>query len=632
MAASVHHKQVRSPASLESLTRSVDVLILCKEGRIESLRRMLDDNPAILYEKDPRGRGIAYYATLSQSLPMCQFIYGKDPNLFNSQEGIVAFREALFLKNHSIIDWFLKIDPMHILQRDENGDTSIIWACKKKFVDVVDLLLRKNPNLIYDKDLATGSTPFLVACGLADLQLAKRIYRENSWVINFRDKFEATSVLKALQASDGIEVVRWLFSEVGAFVLSEEEVGCFVKIIPTLGPRIVSKVMLASQMHNFVSHARIIKRCVKDQRVLRHLEDLLSTLPREFEFRGQVNTHLEGDALIEYYNMSIEDIPSIENPCDSLMVLFNALTEKDYLLNMQLGEEKVMFTTEDATVAREGQLRVCDKFFIAIRNEKPDQSIPVGKELFYYIHLKRILKHLVQFLENSKEPQKKSECFTYLKMMTEVSETCYTNYSTMLHSMYAALKDNSSFSEASTQEDLLWKQFSHEMTGFYRRKIEARAFRSFDGLDAHEASVIQKFFNESNIPYLGGAIVFEQIHQFPALLGIRKEILKIEDSDDSLGFMTDGDLYDETKLKFIDQFHRKINSIEFIYNGLKDFLVTKLNGSESARFLSLLNDWLEHNGIHSTERVLEYQETGAYIVKSEGLVEMLQQFRRRIEI
>lgn len=620
-----------SPASVESLTRGLEVFNLCKRGNVESLERLLGNNPALIHQKDEQGNGLSYYAVESSSLTMCRLIYEKNVDLFSSSNpvGRSAFKKALSMGNDRVVDWFLRKDEKLLLERDENGDSPIIWASKAGLLRVVELILAKHSRLIFERDGATGGNLFLIVCGLGDLGLAQRIYKENAYVVNFRDKFGETPLLKAFKSPNGIVVVKWLFSVLKERITCEEEVGYFIKAIPSLERSVVTRVLRESAPANFICYFREIRSLVRNPRDRANLEALAKELPAEFDYRGQGTVHLTGRSLIEYYNVVIEDIPAIKDPCNRLMAIFYQLTEEDYLVNMNLGRQGELAAPSEAAKRRERELSLCHQFIIeAIDQEKPDKSIPKGAEVFYYIHLKRIFKHLVRYLEQSK--YKKDETFSYLSMITKVSGTCYTNYSTLCHNMYGALAEDPSLVEAASQEDQPAVQFFNEMTAFYKRKIQGKALRVFQGLDAHVVSVIQRFFDQSNIPYFGEVAPFDELNELPALLTIRKDILRIVETQDDLGFYTELDLYDQTRDAVVLKFKEEVNSIKVIYEGLKEFLLFKLNGSDSPRFLEALNEWLTEKGI-STAAVLEYdEENKSYALNNSGVCEMLKKFPRKI--
>lgn len=735
--------QAVSSHEVESLTRNMKFLSLCK-STTQELIKACEEDPELLKEKNKDGTGMLLEAVKRNSVELCALLYKKDVSLFLSgeEELLDAFKEALFTEHVEVREWLYKKSPWVLHQRDRNGDTCMLWACRECkevegreiFYRIVKWCLANCSYVVLDEDKKTGERPFLIACSLGDLELAKMIYAIIS-IANYRDNSGETSLLKALKAPNGISLARWLLDNPTIYIESREEVRYLAKVIKEIGEELLLKIIFKTSHALLIPYMEEILEMTRNREVVERFKYVLESLPNGFAYpkaKGAAlaaaealprNEVLEAEAVsvIDYYNTVIPDAPEIENPYQRLFDLFASLTEEDFLFNISMDKKRTLTVPLDHSQSREHQLLLCEAFLMAIgvdkkafsipheienpyqrvldlfdgltaqdlflnitpvrrkelvgqleakrleakqmrgnqfslcasfldriAQETPDKSIPVGQEEFYYRHLRRILKHLVLYLESARDSKKgfKEECFTDLGEIQKVSGTCYPNYSTLLHSMYGRISQDVSFVEKASEEDLPSQHFLSQMIAFYREKIKNKALSYLDGEDTHVASVLQRFFRDENIPCEVETIAYA--HEVPALLDIRARILKVENI--SAQRMTDLQVYNATKALFIRKFNSEVNSIRFIYEGLEEFLLKNLNGRRSSDFLEKLRDWLEDKKIPAhalldcnevpvseglpvrAGEVVSVKTKLVYAIKPEGFPKLLEKLPKVIQL
>jgi hypothetical protein len=139
--------------------------------------------------------------------------------------------------------------------------------------------------------------------------------------------------------------------------------------------------------------------------------------------------------------------------------------------------------------------------------------------------------------------------------------------------------------------------FLKEMKAFYKNKIEHKVNGYLEKVTVEEGSVLQRFLGEENIPYGIKTTNSDSTDKRKALKGIREHLLHIVTLDSDISQMSDEDNYGLTKKMFLEKFHREVNSVDFMYQELRNFLSQNLNGEDSSRFLIALRIWLKEQDI-----------------------------------
>lgn len=639
MASCVKSDQIRCATGVNSGNKKPSltdgsVIKIFQENDVEGLRKLILEYPSILTEKDSKGVGIASYVANSDSIELCEVVFGKNPELFSpkNEQGRTAFRDALYINAFKAVCWMKDKDLNHFFEKDENGDNVTTWAAKNGFEDVMSFLVNEDPTCVFDMNDKTKETPFLIACRMGHMGLIEMLFNVDVRVLHSRNSYNETSFQLACQSDESVELVGWFCSCVNYGIYSEVEAECFIEIMKRLDKELVKAILGRSSLYCFIPKIGKIKRFLGEESdTVKKLKSLVEGFPKRFVFQQTEAPFVTDEEIIRYYDLIIPDIESITDPCRDLKRLFEVLTEQDHLENMNLGRKEAFATQEEARLERKKILTSCDFLLDVIEQEKPDQSIPVGQERFYYAHLKKIEKHLVHSFQNPKDlsQNQKNNLFTYLRMIDGASGSCYPNYSTMFHSLYANLTNDSSVAERVAQEELPSGQFFHEMKAFYERKIKARASSFFQDTDTHVVSVLQKFFKEAFIPYYGQDVSYYEEHSFPALLVIRKDILNIK-LDENDNYWDPSELYEDTKGLFLYKFNRAISSENFFYKGAQEFLLQRLKADNSEQFLAKLNDWLTENGIPTDSVLIWDEDRKEYILNPAGLCDMLKKFPKEI--
>jgi hypothetical protein len=630
-----------------------DVIAACREDL------------GILEEKDQNGEGVLALAGKRGFTNLIDYVYEQKRALFSEEnpELLNALREALLSSNECVADRIVAYSPSIVSWRDEQGDTCLLWACREckelvgreVFIRIVEWCLSNaSPEeLQRQRHFETGETPFVIACKIGSLDLVTKLYWKYS-AIKSADQMMTenvsgeTPLLVALRHPHGWEIVQFLF-QVGVPIQTEEEMRGLVDLLPRFRERSIRGVYTKSSHFLFIPYVDKIGKflSLKEEE---ELLELMSCLPQLQYAPQAIPGSFTVEERITSYNVMIPDVSEIADPYDSLNGLFNHLSEQDYLENMNLGlRGEDLKSLEAAKEEKALQFNLVGKLFDAIKTKKPDRSIPKGRELFYYQHLESILKHLARFLELKRQERMhfKAECFSYLAMLTESSESCYPNYATVLHKVYGSLTGEEHFIAMWSTQEIGWRKFLEELKHFYVEERVKIATGYCQGRDTHVIAVLQQMLDETGIPYRVERVVDSQQHLIAALLTIRREVLGLPSEGDYLmQYREDQENYDAVKTLFLESFHREVTSIGFVYRGLQAFLLKNLNEAASGDFLADLYEWLDLElqveGQESLikisrEVLLDFDiEQGVYTLKAEGmyllLVKLSKFFRGNIDL
>jgi hypothetical protein len=599
-------------------------LRLCQPGAIEAdFLKAVKLNSKILEEKDENGNGLLFQAAKRGfSLVVHNiFVFHKDfiADQKHTQEVLKVLKEFLIQGKQDAANDIYRCVPSIISKRDAEGDTCLLWACREclkalprseereAFLQAVKWCFSHPLNIDDHQHPDTGETPFSLACREGFLVLAKIIHnRRPNLDKTSPDASGHTPLLKALRAPQNVPIVIWLLYDAKVPIRTREEIQVLAEISHRFADRSLKGVYSRSSPYLFVPYGYQLRRVLSSQEEDR-LSALIRGLPHTVVYRSPENARAtQSEEIVQYYDLTVKDVPDVQNPYTSLTRLYSELTEGDFLGNMNLGKRSDLSTLEEAKQEKERSLELLRNLLEAVKARKPDYSIPKGKEELYYRHLERILKHLAQFLTLKKEEDRhfQAECFSYLAMLKEASGYCYSNYATVLHKVYSSLKGDVEFTRAWSSEDIGWRKFIEEFRQFYRQEVTNLATRYCQRGDAHAVSVVQRMFDEEGIHYEIEKVHYASDHLIPALLNLRTEILNKTDNED-MNYALPVDAYSNTKELFLRQFNREVAGIKSIYQRVEKFLLMNLSKERSGDFLADLNEWLD----------LEMETPGGYELK-----------------
>jgi hypothetical protein len=218
---------------------------------------------------------------------------------------------------------------------------------------------------------------------------------------------------------------------------------------------------------------------------------------------------------------------------------------------------------------------------------------------------------------------------TFLKDLTAAAPHCYTHYSTVLRSIYSRITGDVLLSRMHVDEGYS-SAFEHKLSAFLKQAF-CRKLRDIHGsMNIHCHYLAQQFLKEENYPLPEEPIMDEQVHLAATLLLFRQEKLGIafEEEDENI-VQSDQLLYEDTKRLYFAILDQDLLNQAFIFEQTLNLLIEGLSSENSENFLAHLTTWLESKKI-STHAVLRLNDSGDYIIRRSGVLEILSRMPRKM--
>ena len=149
----------------------IDVYNYIKTGDVEAIDELLKNSNVNINQFDEQGVTLLMWATISKNLTIVTILlqYGADPNLRYVYYHKTPLMLASSIGCVDIVKVLLDNDADPNL-RDYEGNTSLLFATRYKYLDVVEVLLQ-----YADKDLSDslGDTAVMIAVSQTNLNILR---------------------------------------------------------------------------------------------------------------------------------------------------------------------------------------------------------------------------------------------------------------------------------------------------------------------------------------------------------------------------------------------------------------------------------------------------------------------------
>ena len=562
-----------------------------EEGDLSELKRAIKENPEWIHTQNKRGEGLLF----------C----------------------ALKVEKYEIVLWLMKhLERNHL---DVFNDGFIPFALYADgLIAQLFFILEQEPSLIHFQN-SKGKTLFHLGCRDGNHVLIERLLSLDQSVVFDTDHEGRSGLHIAFRSKiQNREMIRFLVIEKEMKIHSEDEFKAYVNAVISF--RVFDEDVFIALLNQeslkfFFKELDLFSGFVKSEKAKTHLEMFRQQFPCNVRYEPKKEESLHGEDLIRFYDKKIPDVKEFSSPYEKLKNLFFSLTKTDYVAQMSLGSEDLI-SKNKAKKQRKMDQKAFLSLFNAIEKRKPDVAIPFGKENLYYPHLEKILKHVAKHLHKGKN---KEENFVFLKDFVACSQVCYTHFSTVIHSMYVRVSQDSKFHEVQQKDENPSDRFFSKLAHFYKSKVVADLSRLFQEEDIHVIATLQKILVEGGYPIFGEKVIDRENMELGAIIQIREQILDIDEQDTLQLLMSDEkDLYAETKKGVLRLIYPQFSKVSFFYETLKAFLNEGLNKEGSENFLYELIAWLESVGIDNAHKLLKYNKNETYTLKDKGLMLILQ--------
>ena len=557
----------------------------CRNGDLQDAKKIFRINPSCLNFTTRDDKTPLQVALLSEQFDIASWISRKDSSAIAELKEDKWFCFSLVSsKKIASILWLISIDETFTKMVYINGKPLGFAICETLDQDFIDQVYAADPKIIQQTYLS--QTVLSLFC-----ENEHRGYPGLSWLIE-KSQYQLKST------SDGYSLVD------------------YARRFPFFNQKFFLSFFKSQSVYYLFPYFNELSELIRDESVAQAFTEVSQKYSKKIIFSEEETKKLEGDELVSFYDSSIPDLPEIQNPFKKLLHLFFLIKKVSYAASFAEQESHPRKVWHQRKIQ---EIKKCKDLFSAIRNLKPDESVPIGKEFLYYRYLQKILKHLSVYLEKKEHLD---ERIIFLRDLSEASGHCYTHFGTIIRSIYTRIKGCEEFYEVEQASENLGVIFLSDLKKHLKRQMIREIQRTIGDQNVHVFFIIQKIFSDLSIPFFMETIVDHEVHLTASLLYMRQTLLDIPfEATGDLAY-DESELYQDTKAKFVEKFLHHLQNPFFLFKEIAVFLDDHLKKEGHEKFLASLLAFLESEQIPS-HKVLSYSDEGGIELKRKGLLKIL---------
>lgn len=557
----------------------------CRNGDLEGAKKIFRINPSCLNFTTRDDKSPLQVALLSEQFDIASWIRRKDSSAIAELKEDKWFCFSLvYSKKLASIVWLISTDETFTQMVNINGKPLGFAICETLDPDFIDQVYAADPKIIEQTHLS--QTVLSLFC-----ENEHTGYPALSWLIE-KSQYQLKST------SDGYCLVE------------------YARRFAFFNQKFFLSFFKSHSVYYLFPYLNELSEVIRDESLAKAFTEVSQKYCKKITFSQIESKKLEGDELVSFYDSSIPDVPEIKNPFKKLLRLFMLIKKVTYAASFGEQESHPRKVWQQRKFQ---EIKKCKDLFNAIRHHKPDESVPIGKESFYYGYLQKILKHLSVYLQ---QQEHFDERINFLRDLSQASGHCYTHFGTIIRSIYTRIKGCEEFYEVEQASENLGVIFLSDLKQHLKRQIIREIQRNIGDQDIHVFFIIQKIFSDLSIPFFMETIVDHEVHFTASLIYMRQTLLNIAFEETGDLAYDETELYEDTKAKFVEKFLNHLQNPFFLFKQIAVFLDDHLKKEGHEKFLASLVAYLEREEIPS-HKVLSYSDEGVIELKRRGLLKIL---------